>query len=77
MTADLTPIGIFFMVIGLYGVFATYRVLRFRELHWDYPFINREKEKNYSKAVYILVGGSNIPIIFAFLYLALICLKAK
>lgn len=63
-------IGIFFLFLSLYGLFATYRVLRYRELRWDYPFVNRSLEKNYPKAVYTLAGLSSILPSLFFFYLA-------
>jgi len=63
-------IGLLFLFLSLYGVFATYRVLRYKELRWDYPFINRSLEKTYPKAVYTFVGLFSIPILVFFFFLA-------
>lgn len=67
-------VGILFFLLGLYGVFSTYRVLRYKELYWYYPLLRYRKEGGYSKIICNLVGIFSIPVILLFFYIAFICL---
>jgi hypothetical protein len=63
-------VGFAFLILALYGTFSTYRVLRYKELYWDYPFIRYRRKEGCSKIVCIVVGTLSIPVILLFFYLA-------
>jgi len=62
-------IGIFYLVIGLYGCFASYRVLVHYELFWYYPNLYYRKKDGYSKTLCNVIGYLSFPVILLFLFL--------
>lgn len=70
-------IGYLFLILSLYGALSTYRVLRYKELYWYYPFLKYRKEKGYSKVICNMVGILSIPVILFFIYIAFIALFPK
>ncbi len=70
MSIDNFIVGTFFLILGIYGVFSTYRILKYQELYWAYPFIY-QKGRKYSRTICNFVGIISIPFEVLILYLAI------
>lgn len=59
-------LGFFLLVLSGFGVYSTYRVLKYKELYRYYPSIRYRKDRGgYSTFLCYLTGGlSSIALIF-------------
>jgi hypothetical protein len=66
-------IGVLFLTLSIYGVFAAYRVIKYKELYWMYPNVRYRKKGGYSNTACYLAGIGSIPAILITLYTHLSC----
>jgi len=64
-------LGCFFLLLSLYGFYATYRILRYKELYWAYPNLRYRRKEGYSKTTCYIVGIPSIPITIFEFFLAI------
>jgi hypothetical protein len=62
--------GIVFLLLGMYGCFASCRTLKYRKLFWAYPTLWYRRKEGYSKKICYLNSITTIPFALILLYLA-------